>query len=85
MNKIPGRAISYNDRWKRVYDACGFSDLRLDEFLQAPWYHLTARGQESAPMAIKNGLRPLLPRQAAIAKHLRQQELDQPRSSFRRY
>lgn len=61
------------EKWRPVYDAAHLADtgLSFEVFLTAPWAHLVEQGQETAPRALHNGYRPLLPRQAKIAKRIR--------------
>ena len=71
---MQARRLAY---WTPIYEACRMHEfgLTLDEFLSAPWYHLTRHGQETAFMQMDKGLRPLLPRQARIARKIRDMDL----------
>jgi len=59
--------------WRSVYEQCHFDDLgvSLQDFLDQPWDILVKHGQETALMAMRSGYRPLLPRQAEVAMHIR--------------
>lgn len=61
-----------NEYWTEVFEACrlGEQGERLEEFLRDPWTVLRRHGQESAPECLANGFRPLLPRQAVVARRL---------------
>jgi len=58
--------------WSAVFEACrlGEQGEGLEDFLADPWAVLRRHGQESAPECLANGFRPLLPRQAAVARRL---------------
>ncbi|WP_256956470.1 hypothetical protein [Vibrio diabolicus] len=48
--------------------------ITLERFLKDPWKHLMFCGQESAPDAIAEGMLPLLPAQAEVARRIRESE-----------
>ncbi|APD85575.1 MULTISPECIES: hypothetical protein [Gammaproteobacteria] len=48
--------------------------ITFERFLKDPWKHLMSCGQESAPEAIAEGILPLLPAQAEVARRVRESE-----------
>ena len=48
--------------------------ITFERFLKDPWKHLMSCGQESAPEAIAEGILPLLPAQAEVARRIRESE-----------
>ena len=65
--------------WASIYHACRlFEDgLNFDVFVQSPQHWLHLHGQEQAPQSMANGYQPLLPKQAVIARQIREQERTQ--------
>lgn len=68
---------AHRDEWTPVYQACRLAEegIALDAFLAAPWQHLVEHGQESCFASHGRGFRPLLPRQAAVARRIRSMDL----------
>jgi hypothetical protein len=68
------RTLDGNEYWIEVFEACrlGEQGERLDAFLRDPLTALRRHGQESALECLAKGFRPLLPRQAAVARRLAQ-------------
>lgn len=64
------------DYWGEVFSACRLHELGVtfSSFIASPWEMLALHGQESAPECLTQGYRPLLPRQAAIARRIREEE-----------
>lgn len=60
--------------WIEVYDFCRFAEVGvpLEMFLADPERILREQGQEGALESIRAGHRPLLPKQAEIARRLRE-------------
>lgn len=59
------------DYWADIYRACSLqTEISFDVFLTDPWRYLRQFGQETAPALIEQGLRPLLPVQARVARKL---------------
>ena len=67
--------LTHEEFWARVFVEARIleSGITFDQFLTNPDYYLSSIGQETAPECIKNGFLPLLPKQAAVAKRLRDQ------------
>jgi len=61
--------------WARVFFEAGILECGITfvQFMTDPCAYLVDCGQESAPYCIRAGFRPLLPKQAAVAKRLREQ------------
>lgn len=49
--------------------------ITFERFLKDPWKHLMSCGQESAPEAIAEGILPLLPAQAEVARRIREMSI----------
>lgn len=62
--------------WQRIYDECRLKECGVEfhKFISDPWGVLTRCGQFGAPASIANGFKPLLPKQAAVAKRLHNSE-----------
>lgn len=59
------------DHWAGIYQACGLrAEISFERFLSDPWRYLREFGQETAPVLIEQGWRPLLPAQARVAREL---------------
>lgn len=59
------------DYWADIYRACRLqTEVSFEVFLTDPWRYLRQFGQETAPALIAQGLRPLLPAQARVARKL---------------
>ncbi len=75
----------HRERWEPIYHACRLDQegIDLDTFLSAPWHCLVKAGQEGSIKLINLGMRPLLPRQARVARRIRNLDMvaDQRRSS----
>lgn len=64
------------DAWTDIYVKAHIADLLaipLSKFLTAPIHYLDVAGQETAPNAIANGYRPLLPAQIVACRRIQMQ------------
>jgi len=67
---------TYIEYWGEIFVSariieCG---ITFELFLKDPWKHLMSCGQESATDAIAEGMLPLLPAQAEVARRIRESE-----------
>ena len=67
---------TYIEYWGEIFvSACIIEfGITFECFLKDPWKHLMYCGQESAPDAIAEGMLPLLPAQAEVARRIRESE-----------
>lgn len=74
---LPHPEVERAARWAPVYRACRLVEagVSFQEFLNAPWAFLAQHGQEAYFRSHAAGYRPLLPRQAKIARRVRQVEM----------
>ncbi len=67
---------TYIEYWGEIFVSARIIEFGLTfaRFLKDPWKHLMAWGQEAAPDAIAEGMLPLLPAQAEVARRIRESE-----------
>ncbi|WP_025674116.1 hypothetical protein [Salinivibrio socompensis] len=67
---------TYIEYWGEIFVSARIIEfgITFERFLKDPWKHLMSCGQESAPDAIAEGMRPLLPAQAEVARRIRESE-----------
>lgn len=68
---------TYIEYWGEIFVSARIIEfgITFERFLKDPWKHLMSCGQESAPDAIAEGMLPLLPVQAEVARRVRESEL----------
>ncbi len=66
---------TYIEYWGEIFVSARIIEfgITFERFLKDPWKHLMSCGQESAPDAIE-GMLPLLPAQAEVARRVRESE-----------
>lgn len=66
---------TYIEYWGEIFVTARIIEfgITFERFLKDPWHHLMTCGQESAPVCIAQGVRPLLPAQAEIARRWREE------------
>lgn len=64
---------TYIEYWGEIFVSARIIEfgITFERFLKDPWKHLMSCGQESAPDAIAEGMLPLLPAQAEVARRVR--------------
>ncbi|KPN77841.1 hypothetical protein AEA42_05990 [Shewanella sp. Sh95] len=67
---------TYIEYWGEIFVSARIIEfgITFECFLKDPWKHLMSCGQESAPDAIAEGMLPLLPAQAEVARRIRESE-----------
>ncbi|PNV70531.1 hypothetical protein [Vibrio cholerae] len=67
---------TYIEYWGEIFVSARIIEfgITFERFLKDPWKHLMSCGQESAPDAIAEGMQPLLPAQAEVARRIRESE-----------
>jgi len=67
---------TYIEYWGEIFVSARIIEfgITFERFLKDPWKHLMSCGQESAPDAIAEGMLPLLPAQAEVARRVRESE-----------
>ncbi len=67
---------TYIEYWSEIFVSARIIEfgITFERFLKDPWKHLVSCGQESAPEAIAEGMQPLLPAQAEVARRIRESE-----------
>ena len=67
---------TYIEYWGEIFVSARIIEfgITFERFLKDPWKHLMSCGQESAPDAIAEGMLPLLPAQAEVARRIRENE-----------
>jgi hypothetical protein len=67
---------TYIEYWGEIFISARIIEfgITFERFLKDPWKHLMSCGQESAPDAIAEGMLPLLPAQAEVARRIRESE-----------
>jgi len=67
---------TYIEYWGEIFVSARIIEfgITFERFLKDPWKHLMSCGQESAPDAIAEGMLPLLPAQAEVARRIRESE-----------
>jgi hypothetical protein len=67
---------TYIEYWGEIFVSAHIIEfgITFERFLKDPWKHLMSCGQESAPDAIAEGMLPLLPAQAEVARRIRESE-----------
>jgi hypothetical protein len=67
---------TYIEYWGEIFVSGRIIEfgISFERFLKDPWKHLMSCGQESAPDAIGEGMLPLLPAQAEVARRIRESE-----------
>ncbi|HFQ5199055.1 TPA: hypothetical protein ACGUWK_002207 [Vibrio vulnificus] len=67
---------TYIEYWGEIFVSARIIEfgITFERFLKDPWKHLMSCGQESAPDAIAEGMLPLLPAQAEVARCIRESE-----------
>jgi hypothetical protein len=75
---------TYIEYWGEIFVSARIIEFRItfERFLKDPWKHLMSCGQESAPDAIAEGMLPLLPAQAEVARRVRESEQRVPMSTL---
>lgn len=70
---------TYIEYWGEIFVSARIIEfgITFERFLKDPWKHLMSCGQESAPDSIAEGMLPLLPAQAEVARRVRENELRQ--------
>jgi len=65
---------TYIEYWGEIFVSARIIEfgISFERFLKDPWKHLMSCGQESAPDAIAEGMLPLLPAQAEVARRIRE-------------
>lgn len=68
---------TYIEYWGEIFVSARIIEfgITFEHFLKDPWKHLMSCGQESAPDAIAEGMLPLLPAQAEVARRVRESDL----------
>ncbi|HHC7417896.1 TPA: hypothetical protein ACN3ZQ_001080 [Vibrio cholerae] len=68
---------TYIEYWGEIFVSARIIEfgITFERFLKDPWKHLLTCGQESAPDAIAEGMLPLLPAQAEVARRIWESEL----------
>ena len=68
---------TYIEYWGEIFVSARIIEfgITFERFLKDPWKHLMSCGQESAPDAIAEGMLPLLPAQAEVARRVRESDL----------
>ncbi|HFG1794531.1 TPA: hypothetical protein ACGF4Q_001016 [Vibrio cholerae] len=68
---------TYIEYWGEIFVSARIIEfgITFERFLKDPWKHLMSCGQESAPDAIAEGMLPLLPAQAEVARRIRESDL----------
>lgn len=68
---------TYIEYWGEIFFSARIIEfgITFERFLKDPWKHLMSCGQESAPDAIAEGMLPLLPAQAEVARRIRESDL----------
>lgn len=63
--------------WEAVYRDAGIARIGITfgEFIESPWEYLREAGQESAIASMARGHKPLLPKQAEVARRLQDDEV----------
>ncbi|WP_447040988.1 hypothetical protein [Vibrio parahaemolyticus] len=67
---------TYIEYWGEIFVSARIVEfgITFERFIKDPWKHLISCGQESAPDAIAEGMLPLLPAQAEVARRVRESE-----------
>ncbi|MCP4598696.1 hypothetical protein [Neptuniibacter sp.] len=67
---------TYIEYWGEIFVSARIIEfgITFERFLKDPWKHLMSCGQESASDAIAEGMLPLLPAQAEVARRIRECE-----------
>lgn len=67
---------TYIEYWGEIFVSARIIEfgITFERFLKDPWKHLMSCGQESAPDVIAEGMLPLLPAQAEVARRIRESE-----------
>ena len=67
---------TYIEYWGEIFVSARIIEfgITFERFIKDPWKHLMSCGQESAPDAIAEGMLPLLPAQAEVARRIRESE-----------
>ena len=67
---------TYIEYWGEIFVSARIIEfgISFERFLKDPWKHLMSCGQESAPDSIAEGMLPLLPAQAEVARRIRESE-----------
>lgn len=68
---------TYIEYWGEIFVSARIIEfgITFERFLKDPWKHLMSCGQESAPDAIAEGMLPLLPAQAEVARRIQESDL----------
>jgi hypothetical protein len=68
---------TYIEYWGEIFVSARIIEfgITFERFLKDPWKHLMSCGQESAPGVIAEGMLPLLPAQAEVARRVRESDL----------
>ena len=68
---------TYIEYWGEIFVSSRIIEfcITFECFLKDPWKHLMSCGQESAPDAIAEGMLPLLPAQAEVARRIREMSI----------
>jgi hypothetical protein len=68
---------TYIEYWGEIFVSARIIEfgITFERFLKDPWKHLMSCGQETAPDAIAEGMLPLLPTQAEVARRIWESEL----------
>lgn len=68
---------TYIEYWGEIFVSARIIEfgITFERFLKDPWKHLMSCGQESAPDAIAEGMLPLLPAQAEVARRIREMSI----------
>ena len=69
---------TYIEYWGEIFVSARIIEfgITFERFLKDPWKHLMSCGQESAPDAIAEGMLPLLPAQAEVARRIREMSIN---------
>jgi hypothetical protein len=69
---------TYIEYWGEIFVSARIIEfgITFECFLKDPWKHLMSCGQESAPDAIAQGMLPLLPAQAEVARRVREMSIN---------
>ncbi|MEI9697514.1 hypothetical protein V5046_06540 [Moellerella wisconsensis] len=69
---------TYIEYWGEIFVSARIIEfgITFERFLKDPWKHLMSCGQESAPDAIAEGMLPLLPAQAEVARRVREMSIN---------
>lgn len=67
---------TYIEYWGEIFVSARIIEfgITFERFIKDPWKHLMSCGQESAPDGIAEGMLPLLPAQAEVARRIRESE-----------